>query len=80
MTNRRNLLKAGTSTLIGGLIASAGRAVSAQDTVPAAAAVNVRSVPPLAASLGMRAWRPVPWVRALPPAWWWCSMTGPWST
>jgi 2-keto-4-pentenoate hydratase/2-oxohepta-3-ene-1,7-dioic acid hydratase in catechol pathway len=53
MTNRRNLLKAGTSTLIGGLLASAGRVVAAQEAAPAAA-VDVRSVPPLAASLGMR--------------------------
>jgi 2-keto-4-pentenoate hydratase/2-oxohepta-3-ene-1,7-dioic acid hydratase in catechol pathway len=52
-TSRRNLLKAGTSTLIGGLLASAGRAVSAQETTPAAT-INVKTVPPLAASLGMR--------------------------
>ena len=52
-TNRRNLLKAGTSTLIGGLLASAGRIVSAQEAAPAAA-VDVKSVSPLAATLGIR--------------------------
>lgn len=52
-TNRRNLLKAGTSTLIGGLLASATRGVAAQD-VAAAPAGQVKSVPPLAAKLGMR--------------------------
>jgi hypothetical protein len=35
-TSRCNLLKADTSTLIGGLLASAGRAVSAKETTPAA--------------------------------------------
>ena len=50
-TNRRNLLKAGTSTLIGGLLASAGRVVTAQETGPAN---NIKSVPPLAAKVGMR--------------------------
>jgi 2-keto-4-pentenoate hydratase/2-oxohepta-3-ene-1,7-dioic acid hydratase in catechol pathway len=52
-TNRRNLLKAGTSTILGTLLASAGRSVAAQDT-PAASDAGVKSVPPLAAKLGMR--------------------------
>jgi 2-keto-4-pentenoate hydratase/2-oxohepta-3-ene-1,7-dioic acid hydratase in catechol pathway len=54
--NRRNLLKAGTSTILGGLLASAGRVVSAQEPAPASAAseLRVKSVPPLAAKVGMR--------------------------
>jgi 2-keto-4-pentenoate hydratase/2-oxohepta-3-ene-1,7-dioic acid hydratase in catechol pathway len=51
-TNRRNLLKAGTSTLIGGLLASATRGVAAQDT--AMPAVQMKSVTPLASKVGMR--------------------------
>jgi 2-keto-4-pentenoate hydratase/2-oxohepta-3-ene-1,7-dioic acid hydratase in catechol pathway len=51
-TNRRNLLKAGTSTLIG-LLASAGRGVAAQEAPPASVG-PVKSVPPLAAKVGMR--------------------------
>jgi len=51
-TNRRNLLKAGTSTLIGSLLASAGR-VLAQEAAPPAAA-DVKPVSPLAGKLGMR--------------------------
>lgn len=52
-TNRRNLLKAGTSTLIGGLLASTVRGASAQEAA-AATGAQIKAVPPLAAKVGMR--------------------------
>lgn len=51
--DRRSLLKAGTTAAIGSLLAGAGRGLGAQEQ----AAVNgnqVKSVPPLAARVGMR--------------------------
>jgi 2-keto-4-pentenoate hydratase/2-oxohepta-3-ene-1,7-dioic acid hydratase in catechol pathway len=54
-TNRRHLLKAGTSTILGGLLASAGRGVAAQEnTSSPVSAGDIKSVPPLAAKIGMR--------------------------
>ena len=52
-TNRRNLLKAGTSTVIGSLLATVGRGVAAQEA-PQSNAAQIKSVPPLAAKIGMR--------------------------
>jgi 2-keto-4-pentenoate hydratase/2-oxohepta-3-ene-1,7-dioic acid hydratase in catechol pathway len=52
-TNRRNLLKAGTSSILGALLASAGRTADAQEPASTGAA-GVRAVQPLAAKVGMR--------------------------
>lgn len=51
--SRRNLLKAGTSSLIGGLLAGAGRVVGASEVAPGGSGY-ASPVAPLAASAGMR--------------------------
>jgi 2-keto-4-pentenoate hydratase/2-oxohepta-3-ene-1,7-dioic acid hydratase in catechol pathway len=53
ITNRRTLLKAGTSAAIGTLLAGAGRGAAAQEPASANGS-QVKSVPPLAGKVGMR--------------------------
>src|SRR5438067_11704070 len=52
-SNRRNLLKAGTSAAVGSLLA--GRAAQAQSQPPSSAnGAQIKAVPPLAGKVGMR--------------------------